>query len=204
MNFNFKLTDNTDYVFIASHKEFLKGKAAESTKGLRKNTVLTVEIFMSPIDIPIDLPNIEYDLGSWKLREESKVSLDKLIETLEINDHITIELGSHTDFRGDDESNLTLSQKRAQAVVDYLLSKGIKADRLAARGYGESSPKMITMEMAIDYSFLSSGDVLSEEFINKLTTNEQKNIAHQINRRTEFKVTSTDYKVNAIEFGGEN
>jgi peptidoglycan-associated lipoprotein len=122
------------------------------------------------------------------------VSLDKLVETLNDNPNVTIELMSHTDSRDTEEYNLTLSQKRAQSVVDYLVSKGIELERLMAKGYGESVPKVVDQETNSQYSFLKVGTRLTEQYINSLPTEEQKEIAHQINRRTEFKVLRTDYE----------
>ena len=84
-------------------------------------------IQLTPIDRPIELPNIFYDFGKWDLRPESMVSLDKLVETLNDNPTVTIELMSHTDSRDTEEFNLDLSQKRAQSVVDYLIAKGISS-----------------------------------------------------------------------------
>ena len=121
------------------------------------------------------------------------VSLDKLIETLNDNPNVTIELMSHTDSRDTEEYNMDLSQKRAQAVVDYLIDKGIARDRLTAKGYGESSPKMVDASIVQDSPFLRSGVTLTEQYINTLASDEQKEIAHQINRRTEFRVLKTDY-----------
>ena len=120
------------------------------------------------------------------------VSLDNLVETLNDNTNVTIELMSHTDSRGTPADNLELSQKRAQSVVDYLISKGISSDRLVAKGYGESQPKVVDAEILESYNFLKEGDVLTESFINQLPLEEQEQ-AHQINRRTEFRVLSTDY-----------
>jgi len=65
------------------------------------------------------------------------------VETLNNNPNIVIELGSHTDFRSDDKYNLELSQKRAQSVVNYLIEKGIEPERLVAKGYGETKPKVV-------------------------------------------------------------
>ena len=78
--------------------------------------------------------------------------------------------------------------------MDYLVSKGIEIERLTAKGYGESSPKVVDEEIASQNSFLKVGTTLSERFINSLPSEEQKEIAHQINRRTEFKVLRTDYE----------
>ena len=122
------------------------------------------------------------------------VSLDKLVETLNDNPNITIELMSHTDSRGTEQDNIILSQRRAQSVVDYLISKGISAERLQAKGYGEAVPKVVDDKTAQEYNFLKVGQTLNETFINSLSTSEQQEKAHQVNRRTEFKVLRTDFK----------
>jgi peptidoglycan-associated lipoprotein len=122
------------------------------------------------------------------------VSLDKLVETLTDNPNVTIELMSHTDTRNTEEYNLILSQKRAQSVVSYLLSKGIELERLTAKGYGKSSTKVVDAAITAQYSFLKVGTQLTEQYVNSLPNDEQKEIAHQINRRTEFKVLRTDYE----------
>jgi peptidoglycan-associated lipoprotein len=192
--FRFMLKPNTDYVFIAYKNGYLNGKERETTKGLEKSNDFRTVIYLSPVDQVIELPNIYYDFGKWDLRPESMVALDKLIETLNDNPNITIELMSHTDSRGTAQDNQLLSQRRAQSVVDYLISKNIAADRLQAKGYGESVPKVVDEKLASDNKFLTIGQVLSEDFINNLpVSNNEQETAHQINRRTEFKVLSTDY-----------
>ena len=67
-----------------------------------------------------------------------------MVKIMTDNPNITIEMASHTDRIGSDEYNIGLSQRRAQSVIDYLISKGINADRLQAQGYGKSRPKTIT------------------------------------------------------------
>jgi peptidoglycan-associated lipoprotein len=193
-DFKFALNPGVDYIFLASQKGYLNGKEKETTKGQEKSRDFMVSILLTPIDKPIELPNIFYDFGKWDLRPESMVSLDKLIETLNDNPNVTIELMSHTDSRDTEEYNLTLSQKRAQTVVDYLSGKGIEPERLSAKGYGESSPKVVDAEITGQNPFLKLGTTLTEEYINSLSNDEQKEIAHQINRRTEFKVLRTDYE----------
>ena len=192
-DFKFSLRPEVDYIFLASRKGFLNGKEKETTRGQDKSREFMATILLTPIDRPIELPNIFYDFGKWDLRPESMVSLDKLVETLNDNPNVTIELMSHTDSRDTEEFNLDLSQKRAQSVVDYLIGKGIAADRLTARGYGETSPKIVDAAIMQDAPFLRSGATLSEQYINSLASDEQKEIAHQINRRTEFRVMRTDY-----------
>jgi len=193
-DFKFALRSDVDYIFLASKDGYLNGKSKETTRGQEKSRDFLTTILLTPIDKPIELPNIFYDFGKWDLRPESMVSLDKLIETLDDNPNITIELMSHTDSRDTEEFNLDLSQKRAQSVVDYLIAKGVDKARLSPRGYGESSPKVVDAESLALYPFLRSGSSLSEAYINTLATEEQKEIAHQINRRTEFRVLRTDYK----------
>jgi len=152
-----------------------------------------MDIFMSPDDSRIDLPGIMYDLGKWNLRPESMVSLEELVEILNDNPNITIEIGSHTDYRGSNKANEELSKKRAQSVVDFLITYGIDEERLTSKGYGESMPKEIDRKTANQFDFLNEGDVLTESFINNLSSEEQKEYAHEINRRTDFGLTGRDY-----------
>ena len=192
-DFKFALKANVDYILLASKTGYLNGKEKETTKGQEKSREFMVTIQLTPIDRPIELPNILYDFGKWDLRPESMVSLDKLVETLVDNENITIELMSHTDSRDTEEYNQTLSQKRAQVVVQYLIDKGIEPERLLAKGYGESTPKVVDNDIVKQNPFLKAGTTLTEQYINTLANDEQKEIAHQINRRTEFKVLRTDF-----------
>jgi peptidoglycan-associated lipoprotein len=193
-DFKFGLKADVDYIFLASKRGYLNGKEKETTKGQEKSRDFMVTILLTPIDKPIELPNILYDFGKWDLRPESMVSLDKLVETLLDNPNVTIELMSHTDSRDTEEYNQELSQKRAQIVVQYLIDKGIAPERLSPKGYGESTPKVVDPDMAKQNPFLRAGTPLSEQYINSLANDEQKEIAHQINRRTEFRVLRTDYE----------
>ena len=192
--FKFSLKPDVDYIFLASKRGYLNGKEKETTKGQEKSREFMVTILLTAIDKPIELPNIFYDFNKYDLRPESMVSLDKLVETLNDNSNVTIELMSHTDSRDTEEYNFELSQRRAQSVVEYLIKKGIEPDRLSAKGYGESSPTVVDASVVNQASFLKTGITLSEEYINSLPTEEQKEIAHQINRRTEFRVLRTDYE----------
>jgi peptidoglycan-associated lipoprotein len=193
-DFKFALKADVDYIFLVSKRSYLNGKEKETTKGQDKSRDFMVTILLTPTDSPIELPNILYDFGKWDLRPESMVSLDKLVETLLDNPEVTIELMSHTDSRDTEQYNQDLSQKRAQVVVLYLIDKGVEPDRLSAKGYGESTPKVVDAIIAAQNPFLKTGTALTEQYINTLSNDEQKEIAHQINRRTEFKVLRTDYK----------
>jgi len=193
-SFKFMLKGGVDYVFIASKEDYLKGKERETTKGLTQSTEFETEIYLSPIDKPIEIENIFFELDKAELRPESIVSLDQLVETLNDNPNITIELGSHTDARASDAYNLDLSKRRAQSVVNYLISKNISRDRLVAKGYGESTPKIVDKKDNEAYPFLPVDTELTEEYINSLKDEDQQEMAHFLNRRTEFTVLRTDYK----------
>ena len=190
--FQYKLKPETEYVFAAFKDGYLNDKARISTIGLDDSKDFRFTFKLTPTDEPIKVNNINYATGSYQITEESKVALDSVVQILILNPTIKIELMAHTDFVGSDQFNSELSQKRAQSVVDYLISKGITAGRLVAKGYGETWPKQVTKAIAKQYEFLKKGDELTEEFILKLTP-EQQEIAKMLDRRTEFRVLSNDF-----------
>jgi len=192
--FKFMLRPETDYVFVASKKDYLTNKGKASTVGLEESKVFKPEILLSSIDEPIELPNIFYDYNQWSLRSESKQALNKLVETLNDNPRVIIELRAHTDFRGEHWANIELSTKRAESVVNYLIDHGINPERLRAKGFAATQPKEVDQKLAARYDFLDEGDRLNEAFIKNLENEDQREIAHQINRRTEFKVIATDFE----------
>lgn len=191
-SFKMKLKPETEYVFAAFKDGYLRDKATASTVGLADSKDFEFELFLTPTDSPIKVDNINYEFASFELLPESKIALDTVYQVLVFNPTITIELMAHTDYVGSDKANFELSQKRAQSVVDYLIEKGISPQRLVAKGYGETWPKVVTREIAKQYDFLKRNDELTEDFIKKLTP-EQQQIANAINRRTEFRVLSTDF-----------
>lgn len=191
--FQMRLQPETEYIVAGFREGYLIDKSGITTEGLTDSKDFRVELFLTPIDNPIKLDNINYEFGSADLQPESIVALDTLIELLQANPTITIELMAHTDHVGSEQFNFELSQRRAQSVVNYLIEKGISAQRLVAKGYGETWPKTVTREIAAQYDFLKRGDELTEAFIMKLPTEEQRHIAQGINRRTEFRVLRTDY-----------
>ena len=192
--FKFMLRPETDYVFVASKKKYLTNKGKASTADLEESKTFKPEILLSSIEEPIELPNIFYDYNEWSLRPESKQALDRLVETLNDNPRVVIELRAHTDFRGEHWFNVELSTKRAESVVNYLIDHGIDPDRLRAKGFAATQPKEVGAKLAAQHEFLEQDEVLTEEFIKNLENEEQKEAAHQINRRTEFKVTATDFE----------
>jgi peptidoglycan-associated lipoprotein len=195
-SFRFMLNPNTDYVLIASREGYLNGKGRETTRGLTESKEFDVDIELTSTARPIELPNIFYDFDRWELRPESMAALDRLIEVLNDNPTIVIELGAHTDSRGSLDYNYDLSQKRAQSVVNYLIERGVPTERLRAKGYAQSQPKVVDEQLAQQYPFLQVGAKLNQQYIDKLSNEEQQETVYQINRRTEFRVLSTDFKAD--------
>ena len=166
------------YVMMASARGYLNQNFELKTGPEEKNETYIVDFYLSPISKPVVIENIFYDFDKATLRPESQKALDEMIKMLNDNPNVTIELGAHTDRKGSDQYNERLAQRRAQSVVDYLIAGGIEKERLEAKGYGESVPKVINKKMAKNYDFLNEGDVLTEEFILTLTP-EQQEIADQ-------------------------
>ena len=120
-------------------------------------------------DKAIRLNNILFDLDKYVIKEAAKPELNKLVRFMKDNPTVRVELSSHTDSRASAAYNLTLSQNRANASVDYIVSQGIARDRIEARGYGES------------------------KLLNQCADNVDCSEAqHAINRRTEMKVICKD------------
>lgn len=194
--YRFKMKAGVEYAMMASAKGYLNQKNQINTLNVsdRKSEIFNIDFQLSPISKPVQMNNLFYEFGKWTLTPESEKGLQPLVKLLNDNPNITIELSSHTDYKGNNAENKSLSEKRAQTVVDYLIKAGISKDRLTAVGYGEEQPFTIDEATAKKYPFLKSGTVLSEEIINALTP-EQQEIANQINRRTEFKVVKTTYNL---------
>lgn len=164
----------------------------DSVEGTRE---YQIDFALPSITRPVLIDNIFYEYDKATLTAESTAALDELVKLLELNPNATIEIGSHCDHRGSDKYNQKLSQARAESVVNYLIEKGIEQERLTAAGYGEGKPKEVTKKMTEKYRFLKEGDILTEAFIAALEDEEQKELCHQLNRRTEFQVLRTTYKL---------
>lgn len=108
--------------------------------------------------------NIYYEMGKFNITFEGELVLDEVLIILQANPNVKLEVISHTDSRGDDASNLSLSQKRSNAVIEYLVSKGVNNDLLKAIGKGESS--------------------IANRCTNGIECSDKE---HEFNRRTEFK-----------------
>ena len=193
--YRINLALNTKYVMLASHRGYLNASYKFDTNGLIDSKLFENDFTLSSLSRSVKMDNVFYEFGKWTLTADSEAGLQGLVKILMDNPNIAIELSAHTDMVGNDASNLELSQKRAQSVVDYLIKAGIDKGRLTAKGYGETKPVVVNEELAEQYKlFLRKGDVLDQKFIETLTV-EQQEICNQINRRTEFKVTKTTYNL---------
>src|SRR5690606_6284430 len=173
----FQLEVEEDFSLIASKNGYFTQSISYSTAGktpdpedlvqdiTNVNLDTTIVLEQLVLEKAIVLENIYYDLDKADIRPDAATELDKLVKILQDNPSIKIELSSHTDDRASDAYNQDLSQRRAESAVEYLVSQGIERDRLVAKGYGES-----------------------QLIIENATTEEE----HQINRRTEFKVTEVE------------
>ncbi|KAB2872338.1 MAG: OmpA family protein, partial [Bacteroidales bacterium] len=166
------LSEKTSYDVTVTKQDFftIKDKYLTDDKEsgwVNLNQFINLNIEKIDLNKTIEIPNIYYDLGKWNIRKDAAIELDKVVALLNDNPNIKIELGSHTDSRGNAESNQSLSQKRAQSAVDYIISKGISKDRIVAKGYGESK--------------------LKNQCADGIKCDEKE---HQQNRRTEIRVLS--------------
>lgn len=192
--FRIKLAKDVNYVMLASNRGYLNSSEKVTTFNEKDSKNYQKNFRLPSISKPVKMDNIFYEFGKWTLTPESETELNNLVKLLNDNPNITIEIAAHTDMVGSDASNLELSQKRAQSVVDYLKNAGIAADRLTSKGYGKSRPVEVDKIIAAKHRFLKIGDLLTPEFIEALPK-EQQEIANQINRRTEFRVLRTTYNL---------
>lgn len=169
--FNAQLQPDKTYRIAASADGYFRQSRLISTEGMSQDPnnpieIIELQIVLEKIyvDLEIVLEDILYDFDRWEIRDDAKPTLDQLTQILEDNPDMVIELGSHTDCRGSEVYNLTLSQNRAQSAVDYLIQNGISEERLIAKGYGKSQPRI---------------DCICEECSEE---------DHQMNRRTSFRI----------------
>jgi outer membrane protein OmpA-like peptidoglycan-associated protein len=165
--YQFPIAPGSVYDLTGEKTNFNSDRATINTEGLRSSTALRRDLYLDVVEIDkaIRLENIYYDFDRWEIRPDAAVVLDTLVRLLKDNPTIWIELGSHTDSRGNDAYNMVLSQKRAEAAVNYIISRGIAPNRIEAKGYGETQ--------------------LLNECANGVPCSPA---AHQLNRRTEFKI----------------
>lgn len=186
------LTPGVSYVLLGTCPGFLNVKQEIRVEPSRESEDYVLQFPLPPINIPVLINNIFYEFDKATLTPESTVALDSLVTMMNENPSITIELASHCDYKGNNDYNQRLSQRRAESVVNYMIAHGIEADRLTPVGYGEERPKVVRRRLADTHEFLTEGDTLTEEYILKLKEDEQE-ICNALNRRTEFRVLRTTY-----------
>ncbi len=167
--FIYQLEPQSEFTVVANQQAKYSQTEMVSTVGLVRSQTLYVTLKLGVCDLAKDssweLKNILYDFDKSDIRPDAALILDNVVSILKQNPSLRIELSSHTDSRGNDGYNLKLSQRRADAAVDYLITNGISRNRLIAKGYGETKLK----------NNCSNGIDCREE-------------QHQENRRTEIKV----------------
>lgn len=180
------------YLFLATCRGYLNHATSLTADTAEVERQYVLQFPLPSIGIPVLVRNVFYEFDKADLTENSCEALDRLTKMLKENPNVTIELAAHCDYRGNDDYNLNLSQRRAESVVRYLTEHGIASDRLTPKGYGEEMPKVVNKKLTETYPFLHENDTLTLDYILKLTPEEQE-ICNALNRRTEFRVLRTTY-----------
>lgn len=198
-HFKFDVKPEKEYFIRANRDSYETNKKSFSTVGKTLTTaqieqlngqayVFRDTITLRPFvkNMIIEFPPIYYDYDKWDITKSSEGVLNDMARVLAEHPSILVELGSHTDARGTVAYNDNLSQKRAESAVKYILGKGISAERLVAKGYGERVPK--TLEK--DTSGFKKGMELRHTYLDSLEKSNKNlsELGHQLNRRTEFKI----------------
>ena len=205
------LKPGVDYVLLGTCKGYLnvKNEIRVDVEDEEESHEYTLQFPLPPINVPVLIDNIFYEFDRADLTPESTEALDKLVDMMNENPNITIELSAHCDYRGNDDYNQRLSQRRAESVVRYLIQHGIAKDRLTAVGYGESRPKIISKKLA---ETLLAGDpkvevqvndTLTENYILRIKDKDEQEVLNALNRRTEFRVLRTTYGTTLNEYKPE-
>ena len=194
-SFEQEVKPQVDYVLLGTCQGYLNHKEELHVDTSSVSQEYVLQFPLASINHPVLIRNVFYEFDSAELTESSTMALDSLVDLLNENPNVTIELASHCDYRGKDEYNERLSQRRAESVVNYLIAHGIDTLRLTPVGYGEKRPKVVTRKMAATYDFLNEGDSLTEAFILAFEDEEKQEICNALNRRTEFKVLRTTYRL---------
>ena len=189
-----QIKKNTAYTLTVSATNYFIVSKKFTTVGKQSSENFKINFSLKRIPSkPIVLPDILYDFGKWNLKPQFQDSLQGLVQLLRDNPGLVIELGSHTDSRGSEESNDILSQKRAQSVVNYLIMRGINPARLAAKGYGERVPRTLQKNIHKDGFNFAKGTHLTDKYITNLKNPAEKEAAYALNRRTDFRVLRRDF-----------
>ncbi len=206
--FDFPLEVEKSYTLKAMAEGFYPATGEVSTLNMEETEEFVRRLYLEKIPHPTEvvvtdtivvmdtvtiekafvLENILYDFNDDKIKPEAEPDLEILLGLLEENPDLVIELSSHTDYRGGVAYNRNLSQRRANSAKRWLQNKGIGSRRIVAKGYGKALPQTVSRRVAGKFDFLTEGDVLDKPYIDSLETEEEMEDAHQINRRTEFKI----------------
>jgi len=138
---SFTVDCNTDYRVLGEKEKYHEDTKPLSAVNPTRDTTLQVALNLQPafkVGDKFVLEDIYYDFDKHFIRKDAAEILDRLVATMRDNPTLKIQLSSHTDSRGTHKYNEGLSQRRAQAAVDYLVSRGIARDRMVAKGYGET------------------------------------------------------------------
>lgn len=141
-NYLITLPTGKDYAFNVNRKGYLFYSENFSLKTSGNDTTYTINIPLIPIEVnaSVVLKNVFFDVNKAELKPESMIELDKVVQLMKDNPTLKIEINGHTDNVGKPTDNLTLSNNRAKAVINYFLYKGVAADRLSSKGFGETKP----------------------------------------------------------------
>ncbi|MGC4020840.1 MAG: OmpA family protein [Cyclobacteriaceae bacterium] len=140
--YELKLPLGSQFSISASIPDYFPTYEKIDTRGEKSAVKIYKDLIVEPVEVgeSIRLNNIFFDIGKTTLKSESFPELDRAVEFLESSPDIRVEVGGHTDNVGNASANQKLSQGRAQAVADYIVSKGISQERVVAKGYGLSKP----------------------------------------------------------------
>ena len=136
------LNEGHHYAMYASADKYLLKSLSFDYSSQRPFSPTALDIYLEPVRAgrSVVLNNLFYDTNKYELKPQSRTELNRLIEFLRQYRDVQIEVSGYTDNVGSPESNIQLSQRRAQAVVEYLSGHGISITRLRSRGYGETHP----------------------------------------------------------------
>lgn len=177
-DFPFTLQPEKSYMIVANAEGFKPDTVLFNTLGVKKSSSIEKKLTLRlirrepefdtlRINEPIRLDNILYDYDKDNIRPDAEPDLESVVDLMKKYPEMKIELSSHTDARGNDTYNEDLSQRRANSAVAWIVAKGISASRIVAKGYGENK--------------------LQNKCTNGVECTEEE---HQVNRRTEFKITA--------------
>ena len=171
--FSFEITCSSSYKIVGTKTDFQKDEEAIEATNDEVETGINVSLDLTPEKVKnkkiLNINPIYFDLNKSNIRPDAALELDKVVDLMKKNPDIIVESRSHTDSRGKDGSNLSLSDRRAKSTVEYIISRGIDVDRISGKGFGETE--------------------LLNECANFVKCTKAQ---HQMNRRTEFYIV--DYK----------